>query len=406
MKSNDSSQSIRDASLALLPWLSETRRTIHMNPELGYEEHETSRLIVENLERFGLDMHAGIAETGVVGLLETGRPGPTIGIRADMDALSIDESNDVPYKSRRPGKMHACGHDAHVSMLLGAARLLSENKNLLDGIGGNVKFIFQPAEEGKAGGKRMVEEGVLEEPRVDLLIAAHVWPDMPAGYIGTRSGPSLAAGDRLQIYVRGESSHAAYPHKSRDALLAACHLVTALQSIVSRNVGPLEPAVLSITTFESGVAFNIVPRDARIKGTIRTHDPKVRAKVAERVRAVVRGVAEAFDVEIDLEIKPGYPVLVNHEAATALVESAGAQVLGAEKVEEMPLSMGAEDFSYMAEKRPGAMFRVGISNPGKGFVHGLHSDLFDLDEDALPVGVSVFAQAVVEFLGNSEKYLT
>ena len=406
MKSNDSSQSIRDVSQALLPWLSETRRTIHMNPELGYEEHETSRLIVENLESFGLETHAGIAETGVVGLLETGRPGPTIGIRADMDALSIDESNDVPYKSRHPGKMHACGHDAHVSMLLGAARLLSENKNLLDGLGGNVKFIFQPAEEGKAGGKRMVEEGVLEEPRVDLLIAAHVWPDMPSGYIGTRSGPSLAAGDRLQIYVRGESSHAAYPHKSRDALLAGCHLVTALQSIVSRNVGPLESAVLSITTFESGVAFNIVPRDARIKGTIRTHDPKVREKVADRVRAVVRGVAEAFDVEIDLEITPGYPVLVNHEAAAALVESAGAQVLGAEKVEEMPLSMGAEDFSYMAEKRPGAMFRVGISNPEKGFVHGLHSDLFDLDEDAMAVGVSVFAQAVVEFLGNSEKYLT
>lgn len=406
MKSADTSRSIRDASLALLPWLSETRRAIHMNPELGYEEHETSRLIMENLESFGLDVHAGIAETGVVGLLETGRPGPTIGIRADMDALSIDESNDVPYKSRRPGKMHACGHDAHVSMLLGAARLLSENNNLLDGLGGSVKFIFQPAEEGKAGGKRMVEEGVLEEPRVDLLIAAHVWPDMPAGYIGTRSGPSLAAGDRLQIYVRGESSHAAYPHKSKDALLAACHLVTALQSVVSRNVGPLESAVLSITTFESGVAFNIVPRDARIKGTIRTHDPKVRAKVADRVRAVACGVAEAFDVEIDLEITPGYPVLVNHEAATALVESAGAQVLGAEKVEEMPLSMGAEDFSYMAEKRPGAMFRVGISNPEKGFVHGLHSDLFDLDEDALPVGVSVFAQAVVEFLGNSEKYLT
>ncbi len=405
MKSNDRSQTIRDASQTLLPWLSETRRTIHMNPELGYEEHETSRLIVENLESFGLDVHAGIAETGVVGLLETGRPGPTIGIRADMDALSIDESNDVPYKSRQPGKMHACGHDAHVSMLLGAARLLSENKNLLDGLGGNVKFIFQPAEEGKAGGKRMVEEGVLEEPRVDLLIAAHVWPDMPAGCIGTRSGPSLAAGDRLEIYVRGESSHAAYPHKSKDALLAACHLVTALQSIVSRNVGPLESAVLSITTFESGVAFNIVPRDARIKGTIRTHDPKVRAKVADRVRAVSRGVAEAFDVEIDLEITPGYPVLVNHEAATALVECAGGQVLGAQSVEEMPISMGAEDFSYMAEKRPGAMFRVGISNPEKGFVHGLHSDLFDLDEDAMPVGVSVFAQAVVEFLGNSEKYL-
>ena len=399
------SESIRDASLALLPWLSETRRTIHMNPELGYEEHETSRLIVENLESFGLDVHAGIAETGVVGLLDTGRPGRTIGIRADMDALSIDESNDVPYKSRRPGKMHACGHDAHVSMLLGAARLLSENKNWLDGLGGNVKFIFQPAEEGKAGGKRMVEEGVLEEPRVDLLIAAHVWPDMPMGHIGTRSGPALAAGDKLLIHVRGESSHAAYPHQSKDALVAACHLVTALQSIVSRNVGPFESGVLSITTFEAGVAVNIVPRDVNIQGTIRTHDPKVRAKMGERVRAVARGVAEAFDVQIDLEITPGYPALVNHEAAAALIENAGVQVLGAENVKEMPLSMGAEDFSYMAEKRPGAMFRVGISNEEKGFVHGLHSDLFDLDENALPVGVSVFAQAVVEFLKNSEKYL-
>ena len=399
------SESIRNASLALLPWLSETRRTIHMNPELGYEEHETSRLIVENLESFGLDVHAGIAETGVVGLLETGRPGPTIGIRADMDALSIDESNEVPYKSRRPGKMHACGHDAHVSMLLGAARLLSENKSLLEGLGGNVKFIFQPAEEGKAGGKRMVEEGVLEEPRVDLLIAAHVWPDMPVGHIGTRSGPALAAGDKLLIHVRGESSHAAYPHQSKDALVAACHLVTALQSIVSRNVGPFESGVLSITTFEAGVAVNIVPRDVKIQGTIRTHDPKVRAKMGERVRAVARGVAEAFDVRIDLEITPGYPVLVNHKAATELIENAGIQVLGAENVKEMPLSMGAEDFSYMAEKRPGALFRVGVSNHEKGFVHGLHSDLFDLDENALPVGVSVFAQAVVAFLENSEKYL-
>ena len=399
------SESIRDASLALLPWLSETRRTIHMNPELGYEEHETSRLIVENLESFGLDVHTGIAETGVIGLLETGRPGPTIGIRADMDALSIDESNDVPYKSRRPGKMHACGHDAHVSMLLGAARLLSENKNWLEGLGGNVKFIFQPAEEGKAGGKRMVEEGVLEEPRVDLLIAAHVWPDMPAGHIGTRPGPVLAAGDKILIQVRGESSHAAYPHQSKDALLAACHLVTALQSIVSRNLGPFQSGVLSITTFEAGVAVNIVPRDVKIQGTIRTHDPKVRAKMGERARAVARGVAEAFGVQIDLEITPGYPALVNHEAVVALVEIAGVQVLGAENVKEMPLSMGAEDFSYMAEKRPGAMFRVGVSNEAKGFVHGLHSDLFDLDEEALPVGVSVFAQAVVEFLKNSEKYL-
>ncbi len=376
-----------------------------MHPELGYEERETSRLVVENLERLGLGVHTGIAETGVVGLLATGRPGPTIGIRADMDALPVEESNDVPYRSRRPGKMHACGHDAHVSMLLGAARLLAENRTWLDGLGGNVKFIFQPAEEGKGGGKRMVEEGVLEEPRVDILIAAHVWPDMPAGHIGTRTGPALAASDKMIFHVRGESSHAAYPHQSKDALLAGAHLVSALQSISSRNLSPFEHAVVSITGFEAGVAINIVPGYARLQGTIRTHDPRVREKAIERVHAIARGVAAAFDVQIEVEHTPGYPALRNHESAAALITNAGAQVLGPENVGEMPLSMGAEDFTYMASERPGALFRVGILNEEKGFVYGLHSDRFDLDEDALPVGTSVFVQAVVEFLGNPEKYL-
>ncbi len=251
----------------------------------------------------------------------------------------------------------------------------------------------------------MVEEGILEAPRVDMLIAAHVWPDMPAGRISTRPGPVLAASDKLLFRVCGQSAHAAYPHQSRDALVAASHLVAALQSVVSRNVGPFEAAVLSVTGFESGVAINVVPREARLQGTIRTHDPSVRERMKERVRAVARGVAEAFGVRIDLEVTPGYPALVNHEAAVALVESAGAQVLGAESVGEMPLSMGAEDFAYMAAQRPGALFRVGVRNEERGIVHGLHSDRFDLDEDALPVGVCVFAQAAVEFLGNPEKYL-
>ncbi len=399
------SQSIQSAALALRPWLSEIRRAVHMKPELCYEEHETSRLIVEHLKDFGLQVQAGVAETGVVGLLETGRPGPTIGIRADMDALPIHESNDVPYKSQHPGKMHACGHDAHLSMLLGVARLFSQNRHWLDGLGGNVKFIFQPAEEGKAGGEKMVEEGVLEDPRVDLLIAAHVWPNIPAGRIGVRSGLVMAAGDKLHFQVRGEGAHAAHPHQSKDALVAASHLVTTLQSIVSRNIGPFESAVLSITGFASGVAMNVIPSDASVRGTLRTHDPKIRERIRARLEEVARGVAQSFGVQIELDIVPGYPALVNHEAAVALIESAGAQVLGAENVREMPLSMGAEDFAYMALQRPGAMFRVGVSNEEKGFVHGLHSDRFDLDESALPVGASVFAQSVVEFLGNSRKYL-
>lgn len=401
----DTPQSIRDAALSLRPWLSEIRRGIHMNPELGYEEHETARLIAENLESLGLGVRAGVAETGVVGLLDAGRPGPVLGIRADMDALPIEEANEAPYRSRRPGKMHACGHDAHVAMLLGAARLLAGGGDRLDGLGGGVKFIFQPAEEGKAGGRRMVEEGVLEEPRVDMLIAAHVWPGMPAGRIGVRAGSVMATSDKLFLHVRGEGSHAAYPHQSQDALLAASHLVSALQSVVSRNVAPLEAAVLSVTGFESGVAVNVVPREARLRGTVRTHAPRVREMVRRRVREVARGVGEAFGVEIEVEIAPGYPALVNHEAAAALVRDAGDRVLGAENVREMPLSMGAEDFAYMTAERPGAMFRVGVLNEEKGFVHGLHSDRFDLDEDALPVGAGVFAQAAVGFLKDPEKYL-
>lgn len=389
---------VRPAAEALKPWLVETRRAIHMRPELGYEEHETSRRVAAALAEWGLEVRTGVAKTGVVGLLRTGRPGPTLAIRADMDALPIEEANDVPYKSRTPGQMHACGHDAHTAMLLGAARLLAQNPQWLEGCGGNVKFLFQPAEEGRAGGRLMVEEGVLEEPRVDMAIAAHVLPMLPAGMIGTRSGPVLAASDKFNIKVRGKGSHAASPHLSRDPILAAAHVVTALQGIVSRNVEPFDAGVISVTRLEAGTAYNIIPDEVTLMGTLRSHREETRELMKRRMEETVRGVAQAFGVEGEFEFVPGYPPLVNDARATALIERAARAVLGQTKMVEMPLSMGAEDFAYVARQRPAAMFRVGVRNEARGIVHSLHSSRFDLDEDALPAGAAVFVQAAREFL--------
>ncbi|MEK6711952.1 MAG: amidohydrolase [Nitrospinota bacterium] len=389
---------VRAAAEALKPWLVETRRAIHMRPELGYEEHETSKRVAQALAEWGLEVRTGVAETGVVGVLRTGRPGPTLGIRADMDALPIEEANDAPYKSRTPGKMHACGHDAHTAMLLGAARLLAQNPRWLEGCGGNVKFIFQPAEEGRAGGRRMVEEGVLEDPRVDMAIAAHVLPALPVGTVGTRGGPVLAASDKFHITIRGKGSHAAYPHQSRDPIVAAAHAITALQAIVSRNVDPFDAGVISVTRLEAGTAYNIIPDEVRLMGTMRTHREETRGAMKGRMEETLRGIALAFGAEAELEFVPGYPPLVNSAQATGLIERAAREALGEGKLVEMPLSMGAEDFAYIARERPAAMFRVGIRNEARGIVHSLHSSRFDLDEDALPVGVSVFVQAAREFL--------
>ncbi|MBT3350224.1 MAG: amidohydrolase [Nitrospinaceae bacterium] len=395
---------VRVAAEKIHPWLIETRRKIHMNPEMAFEEHETSRLVAESMAEWGLDVKPGIAQTGVAGLLDTGRPGPTIGIRADMDALPVQEENEVPYKSKIDGKMHACGHDGHTTMLLGVARVLAENPALLDGVGGRVKFIFQPAEEGRAGGRMMVEEGILEDPRVDLVLAAHVYPEMPLGTIGTHVGPTMGSGDKFFITLRGLSSHAAYPQNSRDPILAAGHVITALQSVVSRNVNPFDSAVVSVTQMEAGVAINIVPEEVQLRGTIRTITPEARELVKARVREVAVGVASGFGVEAEVEIQAGYPSLSNHAGATALVEKAGGEILGPENVLPAPLSLGSEDFAYIAQLRPAAMFRLGIRNEERGIVNGLHNNHFDLDEDVLPMGVSIFVQAVREFLADAESF--
>ena len=395
---------VRTAAEKIQPWLVETRRRIHMKPEMAFEEVETSGLVAESLAEWGIAVKTGVARTGVIGLLDTGRPGPTLGIRADMDALPIQEVRETPYKSRRVGVMHACGHDAHTTMLLGAARVLAENPALLEGAGGRVKFLFQPGEEGRAGGRLMVEEGALDDPRVDLVIAGHVYPAMASGTIGTHTGPTMGSGDKFFVTLRGVSSHAAYPHNSRDPILAAGHIITALQSIVARNVNPFDSAVVSVTQMEAGVAINIVPEEVRLSGTIRTIHPEVREMVKTRVADTIRGIASAFGVEAEVDLQEGYPVLMNHGGATALIEKVGGEILGEGNVLPAPLSLGSEDFAFMAKQRPAAMFRLGIRNEKAGIVYGLHSNNFDVDEDVLQLGVSIFVQAVREFLANPEPY--
>jgi amidohydrolase len=400
------SHPVLNAVEKIQPWLVKTRRTIHMEPELGFEEHNTSRLVAETLEEFGIEMKKEVAKTGVVGLLRTGREGPTLGIRADMDALPIEEENETAYKSRQKGKMHACGHDAHTTMLLGAARVLAMNPNLLEGLGGNVKFLFQPGEEGFAGGRVMVEEGVMDNPPVDMVIAGHINPHIQVGGIGTRSGPTLAAADKFTITLRGAGSHAAHPDLSRDPVLAAAHLVAALQGIASRNVDPFDSVVVSVTCVNAGSAFNIIPEEAIMQGTVRTIRAETRDLVIARMEETIRGIATAFRIEAKLDFVEGYPPLVNNPNATRLIQDAAREVLGEEKIQEYSPSMGAEDFAYMVNARPGAMFRVGGRNEARGIVHGIHTSRFDLDEDALTVGVSVFVQVAREFLAKPERYTT
>lgn len=388
-------KSLKEKIDEMKEWLIGIRREIHMYPELGFEEVKTSRLISEWLERFGLEVQKGVAGTGVIGLLRGKSQGKTVAIRADMDALPIEELNEVPYASKIKGKMHACGHDAHVTILLGVARIFS---SLRDQIKGNIKWIFQPAEEGGGGGKRMVEEGVLENPRVDAIFGAHVFPQIEIGKVGICKGKALASADRFIIKLIGQSGHAASPHLAKDPILAAGHLITQIHSIVSREVDPLESAVITIGKVSGGTAFNIIPDEVELLGTVRALSPEIQEKMKKRIEEVVRGVTQAFGMRYDFEYEYGYPVLINEPEMIQLVASACAKGIGEENIVEVPPSMGAEDFAFYLEKVPGAFFRLGIRNESKGVVHPYHNSRFDIDEDVLPFGVEMFIRIVDRFL--------
>jgi hippurate hydrolase len=365
------------------------RRDFHENPETLYEVHRTAGIVADKLKEFGCDeVVPGIGRTGVVAVIrgKTGKSGKVIGIRADMDALPIEESGEVPHKSKVAGKMHACGHDGHTAVLLGAAKYLAETRNF----DGTAVMIFQPAEEGGAGAAAMIEDGVLDRFGVQEVYGLHNMPGIPVGKFAIRPGALMAAADRFDIEIEGKGGHAARPHEGVDTLLVACQVVTALQSIVSRNVDPLQSAVVSVCSFKAGDTFNVIPQKARLLGTVRTLTPEIRDLCETRVRAVVETICAAYGATVRIDYSRGYPVTRNHPEQTDFIVQVANEVGGADAVDTgiAPL-MGAEDFSYMLEKRPGAYIFL-----GNGDTAGVHHPKYDFNDEAIPYGVSLWAKVV------------
>ncbi len=368
------------------------RRDLHAHPELGFEEHRTSAIVADRLKAFGVDeVHTGIARTGVVGVVRAGSGSGAIGLRADMDALPIEEASGAPHASTTAGRMHACGHDGHTTMLLGAARYLAETRNF----DGTVYLIFQPAEEMLGGGRVMLEEGLLERFPMTQLYGLHNWPKLPAGSFAVRPGPLMAAADRFTLTLHGQGGHGAMPDIARDPLVAAAQIVLALQTIVSRNVDPVKQAVVSVTQIHGGDAYNVIPQTAMIAGTCRSFAPEIRDLLERRIAAISHGVGEALQVEVDVAYERGYPPTVNSEAETALAADAAAEVVGEARVDRMtPPVMGAEDFSYMLEQRPGSYIFMGGGRPDAP----LHSPQYDFNDETLSVGASYWARLVERLL--------
>jgi hippurate hydrolase len=375
----------------LQPDIQAWRRDIHENPELLYDVHRTAAFVADRLREFGCDEVAtGLGLTGVVGVIKGRKPagkGDTkvIGLRADMDALPVEEATNLPYASKTPGKMHACGHDGHTAMLLGAARYLADTRNFA----GNAVIIFQPAEEGGAGAAAMIKDGLMERFAIDQVYGMHNCPGIPIGSFAIRPGPIMAATDAIDIQIEGLGGHAARPHKCVDSVLVGAQLILGLQSIVSRTVDPLDSAVISICEFHAGNARNVIPQTAVLRGTVRTLTPEVRELVEKRVREVVTGVAQMTGARIDLVYERGYPVTVNHERQTDLATQVAKEVAGDANVHEMPPLMGAEDFSYMLESRPGAFIFC-----GNGDSAGLHHPAYNFNDDAIVFGTSYWIKLV------------
>jgi amidohydrolase len=360
-----------------------TRRDLHEHPELGFEEHRTAALVADRLRELGFEVHTGIGQTGVVGVLRGARSGKTIMLRADMDALPIDEENLVPYRSRTAEHMHACGHDGHVAMLLGAARIVMSRR---DDVAGTVCFLFQPAEEGKGGARAMVEDGVLERFGIERAYGLHLASVHPVGQIGFHEGAFYASSDSIEITVEGKGGHGASPHLSIDPIYVASQFVVALQQIVSRNVDPIEPAVVTIGSFHGGTTHNVIPSRVRLLGTVRAFDAGVRAKMAERIERVLRGICESSGATYTFEYLWRYPVTTNDVEQTRYVKALAGRVVSLGRVADVPKLMGAEDFSFFAERVPACFFTIG-SNGGPDSAWPHHHARFDIDEAALQTGV-------------------
>jgi amidohydrolase len=370
--------------------LTALRRDLHAHPELGFEEHRTAEVVTRELAALGVEYHAGVGKTGVVGIIRGERQdsGRAIGLRADMDALPMHEENDFPYVSRFKGRMHGCGHDGHTTMLLGAARYLARTRRF----DGTVYLIFQPGEEGFAGGKAMIDDGLFERFPADQVYALHNWPGLPPGQIAVRPGPMMAAADRIEIHIEGRGGHGAHPHLTVDPVLVAGHMITAAQSIVARNVSPVDTAVVSLCAMHAGnlAAMSVVPRDARLVGTVRTFRPETQDRIERRLNELVHSIASAFGATATLKYERVYPATINSENEAEFAAAVADTLVGPENVvRDLEPSMGSEDFSFMLQRRPGAYARLGQGGAEGGCF--LHNTRYDFNDEVIPLGAGYLA---------------
>ena len=391
---------IKEESKSISDWIVKIRRELHEHPELMYEEFRTSELIRRELDKLDIQYIHPIAETGVLASIGNGN-GPCVALRADMDALPIHEETNVPFKSKIDGKMHACGHDCHVSMLLGAAKLLKDKESEING---TIKLLFQPAEEGGAGGKLMREEGALENPEVERIFGLHVWPQMPSGQIGSREGTFLAATSSLSLTVKGVGGHAAVPQLTKDPVLTSARIITNLQSIISRELDPLESGVVSITVINGGNASNVIPSEVKVKGTLRSLTMDGLKELQKRVKEIAEGIAQTHGCEATVEyVGNDYPPTVNDSEMWKFAKNIGIELLGDDNVSDLDAVMGGEDFAYYTEKVKGCFVVLGMNNPDIDATYSVHHPMFKADEDALHIGTAlhtIFALKSLEELTN------
>jgi amidohydrolase len=380
---------------ALREQLVDWRRDFHRYPELAFQEHRSAGIIAQTLRGLGYGIETGVAKTGVVALLSGDKPGPVVMARFDMDALPVLEANETDYVSQNRGVMHACGHDGHMAIGLGVATLIARYR---DDLCGTLKLVFQPDEESGNGAETMVKEGVLEVPRPDVVLAAHVWNEKPVGTVDVTAGAIMAAAEKWTCTVHGEGGHGALPHRAIDPIVAASHIVTSLQTVVSRNVSPLETAVVTVGSFHGGDAFNVIPDQVRLSGTIRTYDGRVREMVVRRVREVFESTAVAHGASADLKIQHLTPAVVNDPDVTEVVRASAEAVVGPENVSSGERTMGSEDAAYFTREVPGCYFLLGSANPERGLDAPHHNPHFDFDEDVLPIGVAVMVEAILRYL--------
>lgn len=381
-------EKIRDLTIGL-------RRDFHRYPELGYQERRTAAIVAEKLNELGIETRTGVAETGVIGLLDSGREGPVVLMRFDMDALPVKEESGAEYQSRNEGVMHACGHDGHTAVGLSIAKILAEHKEALRG---KVKFIFQPAEEGLGGAERMVKEGALEDPKPDVCLAMHVWNEKPLGWFGITSGAVMASAEIFRIRVVGRGGHGALPHFAIDPVLASAQMITALQSVVARNVSPLDAAVVSITSIHGGETFNVIPPAVEMQGTIRSMEPKVREVVLKRFEEIVQNTVQGMGCKAEVDMRLLTNSVVNDAEVTRDVQQVAHELFPNAMIDTQHRTMGSEDMSCFMQEIPGCFIFVGSANEAKGFTAPHHHPKFDIDEQALINGAGLLASAASRFL--------